>query len=394
MNWGQLIGVKTPSQIVTAAKDKLSEMGSALLTSTNWGTWYDFLKVIGWLVKLIFDKLVEIAPQLFISSCTELLWAKQHAGDHGVEYLEACKTRYYLTFTRSDTSATANVNADNFARTGQDASGKSYRFKTLESLQAAIGEDTLDVPVEAEFAGADYNVSQESIVEFDSAFTGWDSVTNLDRAVDNFETLDTVGRDDESLESLQSRIISKLSEGGVLADDNYYMALVREVLTNALVTVVRNARGPGSINLVCTDELGEALSTSVLALVQSHVNIALPITDSVLVVSYTPQSIDQAITIYVKSGLATATREAIEELATVAAIDMFKLGSTGVRPFAVGEDVRRDRERFEITKAIEPDYPATVLSFAFSPDEDVTVADTSKAVAGTLSITISEVSEL
>lgn len=394
-DWKSAIGYRAATTIISDAKDRLVLWGSRLLTSAGFGAWYDLLKSISWLAQDGYDDAATLAEQsTLVNSSGEFvdIWLADIDADSRAD---ATKARWYLTFERADTSTEIEHDVK-WISTQADRNGVVYRFRQAEDATAEIGDASIDVLYEAEFAGQNWNVAEGAITEFVSSAAGWDSVINLSRPEDSFEALETVGTDAESDASCISRAVAHLASGGRVAKESLYIEEVRNVLPDALVQVWKGARGRGTINLVVSDSEGDVVYSDVLAEIQSAIDPELAGTDDVLVTSYIADEYDLTLTLYCTKGTTTTSqRAAIKTIAENTVNLIFAAGSDDVTALNVGEDLRLEKIKTQIYRQVEAAYSNKYSRIVFSaPSSDQVVNDGHRARLGTLTVTVQEESTL
>ena len=184
------------------------------------------------------------------------------------------------TKTAAEGSFTCEAYAGGIVKSGSwiktELSG--LRFKVTEDTAFVSG--TFDIPVKAEFEGTSHNIIDGTAIRFSSTVYGITSVS----VPEDWTT--TPGTDDESDESIRSRISARWDAQG---DDNRaskYESLSRDVDGVQDVFVVRAPRGPGSINIVVSATNGLP-SEALLDIVRAAIEDARLIARDTLVLGFT-----------------------------------------------------------------------------------------------------------
>lgn len=388
MDWKTTFGFKNTAELLEEAKAALVGWQSKLVIDPNWGTFYDFLKSLSWLIEGVESKITALLKQAFIQHSTDG-YTDEHAVAFETERKKATKTRWVVTLTRSNT-ASPNTPAGTWVGTQSKADGTNLRFRRIETKTAAIGQATLDILCEAEFSGPDYNVGLGTITKLTGAWEGWDSCTNQNRPGDGFLALDTAGSTDENDASLIARSLARWDERGTLARDDAFAAWALEVAPNVQVELVKGLRGPGTIDMIITGTSGEAPAT-LIAAIQANVNSKKASTDDVLVRSIVEVEISVAATLYlVREAASRIEQQTIATVARQRLLDMFSLvPKDGVRRFAISEPFYQDRVRGEIFAAVDAIKPGARSRLVFQApitDRGIPSGARWKLISGALSV--------
>jgi uncharacterized phage protein gp47/JayE len=149
------------------------------------------------------------------------------------------------------------------------------------------------VPVEAEFAGAKYNVGAGQINQLVTVIPGVDYVTNA------ADWITREGTDDETDDELRARVKAKWTQLSVGGGRDAYIAWAQEVPGVVVVQVDDNQpRGQGTVDVIITGTAGLP-SQALIDEVQARINERKPLCTDVLVVAPTPVAVDITATVYV-----------------------------------------------------------------------------------------------
>lgn len=389
MDWNAAFGFKTSAQLLATAKAKLAEWGSKLILDPGWGTFYDVVKSVAWLIEAASDMVTALLPQAWIQNSSGD-YTDEHAVAYGLARTEATKAQWLITFTRSDTASALAVNGT-WVSTATNSAGVRYRFRRIEEATASVGQTSIDVLFEAELAGEAYNVGEGTITVMDG-FTGWTSCTNASREDDGFVALYQTGTEAEEDASLIARCLARWDEQGALARSSAYVAWALEAAPTVQVSVVKGVRGAGTLDLIVTGSEGTASATQVAA-IQAAIENKQAATDDVLVRSIIESEINITATLYLVNGSASRTQQAaIATACRERIIAMFAYEPVdGVRRFEIGEYLRLDRIRGEVFEACDAvlDNARSRLVFA-TPSADAAIASDARWKLGELSLSISE----
>jgi len=376
-----LVPVKTFTELMDAAKTRLQDMAFRITNLRPGGVFYTLLEMANQGVADLYELLEELAPQFSTDNATDE-WLDLRAAEYEVYRKEARKTKGNLLFGRAADDTNVVIFAGTVVTTGLDRNGQRLQFFVTE--QTVLEEGALEVlaPVEAEFAGAEYNVGTGLITHLMTYIPGIDYVTNPE----NWITLE--GTDTEPDDDLRARTKRKwhqLSTGGT---KNAYIAWAEEIPGVVTVHVDDNfPRGQGTVDVIITSSAGMP-SQELVAQVQAHLDEHRPLCANVQVIAPTPLPVDIDVELYVHPDYGDLAE--IESSAQVILDNMFQYG---------------DKDATEIIKA-SPDYGVTraaVISNLMTieyvvnvvlaaPVNDVPVSARELAVKGSVHISVQRVS--
>ena len=233
----------------------------------------------------------EMLAQGFLDTATGF-WLERKAAEYGLVRKPAVKAEGTVAFARRLPRATnVVIPINSIVTTPKDQSGLEYRYFTTEEKTLLSGTLSIDVPVQAEFAGSAYNVGSGGISKMTTFISGVDSVSN------GASWLTTVGADEEPDVLFRQRCYlawDELSQGGTAAA---YVSWALSVPGVQSAFVDDNLpRGDGTLDVYIVGEAGLP-DPALIAEVQALIDLNRPITADALVKA--PDPVEVAITMAV-----------------------------------------------------------------------------------------------
>ncbi|WP_164828016.1 baseplate J/gp47 family protein [Paenibacillus ehimensis] len=251
-----LIQAKTEDELMEEAKQQLRDQQFPARLLRKGGVFYTLLALFFRALAALYGLLPVIVQQMFVHSATGK-WLDVAAREYGVFRKQATKTTGKITFTRTDTSQRVIIPAGSVFSTDPDLDGNERRFYLKENIVLPVGVAEVEGEIEAEEAGAAYNVAAGMIRNM-LTFVPYVTVTNGEN------WLVREGTDEESDEDLRERTLNRweqLSTGGIR---DYYRSLVESI--NGVVAVHiedQHPRGEGTADIIITSVAGVPSSTIV-----------------------------------------------------------------------------------------------------------------------------------
>jgi len=371
-----LIIVKTVTELMDAAKTNLTALEFKV---TNWragGVFQTLLEISSQGLADLYTLLRDLVGQNFVGSATGD-WLDLKAAETETYRLLAEKAQGNVVFKREVTGSNVIIPEGAIVSTPVDSQGNSYRYFVIKQAVMDSVTAELAVLVEAEFAGAEYNVGAGQVTSIITYIAGIDSVNNLS------DWLVTPGTDDEDDESLRLRSKNKwyqLSSGGTRES---YINWAQEI-TGVMVVQVddEHPRGQGSVDVIITSASGIP-SAELISQVQDHLNIKKPLCSNVLVVAPTPITVNWDVMLYVNKEhgeLADIESQGAEIIDI-----MYRYGETDhpeIKKISPTQGVIRAQA---ISNLMTIDYVENVVITA--PAADVAGASRGLVVKGTVNVT-------
>lgn len=273
------------------------------------------------------------------------------------------------------------IPAGKIVGTNVDANGVRYNFVVASSETLLAGALEIAVSVEAQEAGAAYNVPVDSITKFVTPIPGIDWVEN------RTDWISSEGADEETDARLALRYKLAFDELSTGSTTSAYLKWCLDDIRVAIAFVDNNfPRGEGTINIYLIGT-GGAPSAGLIADVQAYVDARRPAGDDVLVLGFAEKTVDIEITLYRYEGYDPDTLET-----TVLAMLTAYFNPSGssvydwIRPVGVGRKVVYS-QLMEICQREDAVYDVVFDD----PTADIAVALNELPVLGTVTIHHEEV---
>jgi uncharacterized phage protein gp47/JayE len=371
-----ILPIKTFEQLIGEVVARLRQAGFRITNLRPGGVFYTLLEVTGQGLADLYNLLKQVASQMYLDTAVGD-WLDLKVAEFGVARKPAVKARGNVTFYRAGASGNVVIPAGTVVATPVDRTGKRLQFVVTADTVLQEGSGQVEVPVEAELAGAAYNVGPGTINQLVTHIAGV-TVSNGENWLTR-EGADT--EDDDSLRKRAKMVWTTAATGGTKAA---YIAWGLEVPGVVVVRVNdQHPRGQGTVDVIITGTAGIP-SADLVAQVQAYIDERRPLCADVLVMGPEPVAVDFNVVLYVArdygdtSGIAAQAAEVIDI--------MFRYG---------------DRDHPEIRKA-SPDYgvsraqvisnlmtiPDVVNVELIAPAEDVPVNTYQLAVKGAVDIAV------
>lgn len=262
-------------------------------------------EVICYLAYLVICLIAFGYKNLWVHTATDRNRVVKRCLDHGVVAHLAQKTKGKALFSREGTQGNIVIDLGRRIATRANRQGEEFTFQVTQKTTLEEGTTSVYVPIEAVKAGEKYNVPIHSITTFKTPISGITSVTNDEN------WLQTVGSDEESIESLQERFQLQWQGRSGLGDKSYEK-WAREI--PSVKRAIINSKQPRGINTidVIIQTHSDLTPQSVINTVQNHIEQRRATHDDVLVKAEENLLLNLVLTIYYRRGVA----EEIETLAT------------------------------------------------------------------------------
>jgi uncharacterized phage protein gp47/JayE len=309
LDWGALIGAKAYEELVTEAFERLRASGSRITNLNVGGVARTLIELCAQGLSDAYGLLLQIAPQGFAVFATGA-WLRLHAQQSGVEWRPATRARGAVRFARASSVGAVTVYAGTRVQTEPGSDGSVLVFLTIETVVSPSGAESVVAEVEAELAGARYNVAAGQISRMGTSVPGVSSVANEEG------WLTREGADDETDDSLRERrelAWTQLSYG--ITEDRYRSwALEVPGVADALVDSDW-PRNQGTVDVYVVGAQG-APTPELLADVQAHLDARRLLCLDVLVKApeELPVAVELTAWIPEDAGDADEVQAAIEEL--------------------------------------------------------------------------------
>lgn len=382
VNWGELIGTKTFSELVTESRKRLGQSNSKITNWTIGGVFRTLVETACWCVSQMYTLLEKVVPMGFIDSATGS-WLEFRAADVGLARRTAKQAVGKVIFSRqTDTSRAVSIPSGSIVKTEMQDDGNELRYFVTDNVVIPAGAESVEVSVKAEFEGAAYNVGAGYIRVLVTHIPGIDAVTNT------ADWLIEEGVDSESDTALRKRYKLRWNELATGSTALAYKSWAYQVPGVMDVAVNdNNPRGEGTVDVIIASPAGaptEALRQDV----KDYIDTRRPLCSDVQVIGPTLQPVNLDITLLLypdRGSLAEARTEAetiLQKFFTMTDdetdVDAQKIGDDFVR-------ARLIRYLMEIQDVFN-----VVLT---SPADDIPVAVNELASRGTLQLTVERARE-
>lgn len=382
VNWGELIGTKTFSELVVASRKKLGTSNSKITNWTVGGVFRTLVETCCWCVSQLYTLLEKVVPMGFLDHSTGT-WLEFKAADVGLVRRTAKKATGKVIFSReTDVDRAVSIPSGSIVKTEMQNDGNELRFFTTENVVIPAGTASLEVPVKAEFDGAAYNVGQGYIRVLVTHIPGIDAVTNA------ADWLVEEGADQESDVALRKRYKLRWNElatgSTALAYESwaYQVPGVMDVAVND-----SNPRGDGTVDVIIASPAGEP--TEVLRnTVKAYIDTRRPLCSDVQVIGPTLQTVDLDITLYLYPDRGSLTDARTEAERILQKFFTMTDGETDVEAQRIGDDFIRARLISHLMGI--QDVFNVVLT---SPVDDISVAVDELASRGTVVLQVERATE-
>lgn len=289
-----------------------------IITNFNAGGIFNTILMIVLHIRIDFIKLLRIVlSQMFLQSASGI-WLQLRAEDYSKTIKSATKTVGYITMQRAQDGLadTITIPAGSVYKTQKDINGEELRFFSTKNIVMLPDNQQVDIPIEAENAGAKYNVPQGQINKSLVYFDGIESIANTE----NWITKE--GADIEDMDSLRERALNSWAELSSRPIALKYKNICEAVAGVLYVRVDdMHPRGQGTIDIIVTSTKGAA-TESLLNDVKAAAEDIKGETDDILVKSAVTVVQDIGIIITVPR---LSSDEGIKDRAVAVVNDFFKI---------------------------------------------------------------------
>ncbi|MEW5725259.1 MAG: baseplate J/gp47 family protein, partial [Thermodesulfobacteriota bacterium] len=301
--------------------------------------------------------------------------------------LPALKTQGLITFSRASGAGNLPVSANGVVASDLDAEGRRYRYVVTETVVAASGQTSIQVPVEAEEEGAAHNLGAGQITQMVTPFPGWETVTNpsgwITREGRDQEADGRVLQPGESATAttgLRLRIGLKRISGNNCNWAAYKLWALSAGAHDCLVTQIRP--DPGAVDLYVSGPAGPP-SQELIAAVEAALSdpaFGPPATDDWMVNPIRTKEIDYDIDLIMYPGQAGDPAGLIAQATTILnALHNPSISVGNVSALKIGQDVVLQ----QVSLALRLGGLIGLKRADFdSPSADVAVAEAELAVIG------------
>ena len=309
----KLIPVPDEDELENEIKNELTSEGFKI---TNFRSGGIFRTIIRIFIKNHVE-LLKLSRTLLKNSTlgsSEGPWVDLRAADFSKIRKTAQRTKGMLTLSRAAAGTQITIPKGYVFKTEPDSSGRELRYVNLETKIMLISETSVNITIEAESPGAEYNVPAGQIVKSLIHIEGIESITNAE------DWIISEGTDEETDESLKQRTKNSWAElSGTPIRDRYKN--VAESIPGVLVAEVddQQPRGQGTIDISIISPTGTASEALIQRVVEACEAIKGPY-DNLLIKSAEAIVTDIIVKLIIP---AAASDEGIVEQAKLSISNMF-----------------------------------------------------------------------
>lgn len=353
--------------------EKVAELKAAGFSITNFasgGVFYGLL-MIACQIRIELVGLLRTALNSMFVSHAAGTWLDLKAADYSKIRKEAIKARGYITLSRPMAEEAVKIPKGQVFKTQKDINGEELRYFVLEDTVLQKGALTAQAEVEAEKAGARYNVPPGQIIY---------SLTHIEGGVDTITNgegwLTLEGADLEDDDSLRTRALRSWSELARVPIRDTYLN-VCEAVPGVLYAQIndQHPRGQGTIDIIITSPAGAALEELLAAVREACEEVKEPDTD-ILVKSSVTVTQPVALTVTLPTG---TNEEGVAARITASVTELMQ--------------IRKDRALNELTHAdlifcVKRDVPAVRNVTVTKPASDLFLDNDKVIIPGEISVQI------
>lgn len=247
-------GLPTTEQAIKAQYDNYRQASGIEITNTSaFGPFWRFLDAIAIkTAKTLMDFVVySVLPQSFLKTARGLM-LRVHAWQFNVIPKTKTKAVGRVTFIRNDAADTVLTIAAGTEVYSPTINGKIYTFVTQHHAVLNSGVNHVDVLVDAEHAGSDYNLGAGFLVHHRPVIAGLNVTNGPDWIV-------AAGTDDERDEDIRERVQNKFSAANRWHIDAAYIDILSQFdgVSPRNIFFQKDApRGPGTANAYILKDVG------------------------------------------------------------------------------------------------------------------------------------------
>lgn len=310
----KIIPIPDEDELEEEIRNELTYEGFKITNFRNGGVFRTIIKIF---IK-IYIELINLCRKVLKNSTldgAENEWLDLKAADFSKERKVAEKIQGNLTLSRSTSGNQITIPKGYIFKTEPDSTGKELRYVNQADKVMLSSETSINIFVEAEIAGAEYNVPSGQITKSLIHIEGIETITN------NTDWITKEGSDQESDESFRLRTKNSWAELAVTPIRDKYKNIA-EGITGVLVAEVddQHPRGQGTINISIISPTGQATETLIQKVTEACEAIKGPY-DNLLVKSAEAVVTDISVNLIISStasdeGLIDKAKESISNLFT------------------------------------------------------------------------------
>ena len=353
-------------------EDLNEELAAEGFTITKWGSGGVFY----WLTRICVQIHIELLRLTRTILNNQFLrhaegrWLELKAADFSKFRKAATRTQGYVTLIRSDYGQALIITKGHMFKTAPDINGDELVYYALEDTVIQAGQAEGSVLVEAEAAGARYNVSEDQIRVSMLYMEGVSQVTNRQGWIYS------EGADEESEAGLRSRTLASWEELSTNTTSAKLKAAV-EAIPGVMCAYIddQHPRGQGTVDVIVVGTAGEA-SGELVRKAQEAADQLKDNYEDYLAKSGTITYQDVDITLYLKQGAGVTD---VEETARSLIAGAMSLSNRTDFNLFLQDDIR-----YVLRQSI-PDYRKTVFT---APAVDVELTAGNVVMLGSITVKV------
>ena len=365
----EVIPVPDLEDLKNEAIGQLEDEGFVVTNFHSGGVFYTVLMIVLRVKIELLGLARTVLNQMFVSHASGV-WLDLKMGDYSKKRKKAQKAQGLVTVTREAAGGEAiKIAKGHVFKTIKDIKGEELRFFSLEHTVLQKGAQSVDVLVEAETEGSQYNVPPGQITRT-LTYIGDVKISNGD------DWIVREGSDEEDDSGARARTLRSWSELAQRAIEDTFINAA-EGVTGVLFAQAdcNHPRGQGTVDVIVTGTAGEATEGLLAAVREAVDKIAGPY-DNILVKSSVTVSQDIDVTVTTNS---VDTDDDVE--ARVKAILSELLA------------VRKGRKLYELTlsdinHAIRSGYSGATNATIEMPGADIKLDKDKVITLGSVSVTV------
>lgn len=353
-------------------KSELSSKEFVVTNFTSGGVFYTIVAILIQIKLELITLLRKVVNNSFITHAEDE-WIELNAADYSKKRKQPTKAKGYVTIARAETGEAITISKYDVFKTTPDSFGRDLKYIVLEDT--ILQQDLLSVQVlvEAEKEGTDYNVSENMITRSLTHIEGIDTITN------DSNWLVSEGSDLETLESLRSRCLNAWSELSTYAIRDKYKSVCEAVEGVLYITVDdMHPRGQATVDIIVTSTAGAATETLIEKVYEAANQIKGP-DDDILVKSSETVEQDFEIVIYIPS---SASDNGVIDVAEDAIIRLMQFDKNREL-----NKLYRDDIVYYLKDAIDVYKKADIIS----PATDVILTNDKVLILGSIAVTVERI---
>ncbi len=345
-----------------------------VITNYNPGGVFHTLLMIVLQIRIELTKLMRNVLNRMYVSHADGVWLELKAADYSKSRKMATKTQGLLTVSRKlkqggDNPAVRIPKATVF-KTPKDINGEELRYFSTEDVVLQRDAESVQIPIEAESTGSNYNVPEGQISRCLVYLDGISDIRNMDGWITK------EGSDTETDDSFRMRVLNSWAELSTRPIAAKYKNVCEAVEGVLYVRVDdMHPRGQGTVDIVVTSTAGAA-SEKLLEEVEAAANTIRGSYDNLLIKSSETVSQDIALTLTIP---VLADEDGLAEKANAVIVDYFKISTD--------RDLNK-LTHFDLMYTLKSNLSIIKNVKITTPSEDVVLDNDKVLLLGNVNITI------